>query len=333
MAINRNFQDIPEGKLNNAYQQAFLEGLNWSKAIGWQDLLRSKRILIISEAGAGKTYECRTQCQSLWDAGAPAFFLELDTLANSDVRSMLCYDEVVRLDAWIDSQSDVATFFLDSIDELKQSLGLFEQALKRLNKGISGQLGRARIIITTRPIPFDKQLVRHWLPVPPLQDIVVNGETFAQVVMHALNNKQKASHNDKTHTDWRTVALMPLSDEQIMEFARGKDVDDPQLLLDDLQRRNAQDFARRPQDLIELCADWRNSKRIRTHFEQVVANVRSKLMPRVDRPELAALSVDKAIEGASRLALTMMVTRHFTIRHSAKADICGEDAALDPAAI
>ena len=182
-------------------------------------------------------------------------------------------------------------------------------------------------------IPFDKQLVRHWLPVPPLQDIVVNGETFAQVVMHALNNKQKASHNDKTHTDWRTVALMPLSDEQIMEFARGKDVDDPQLLLDDLQRRNAQDFARRPQDLIELCADWRNSKRIRTHFEQVVANVRSKLMPRVDRPELAALSVDKAIEGASRLALTMMVTRHFTIRHSAKADICGEDAALDPAAI
>lgn len=129
MAVKRSFHDIPTGKIDEADQQPFLVGLGWSRTTGWGELLRSKRVLIISEAGAGKTYECRAQRQSLWDAGEAAFFLELATLANSDVRTMLDHGEEIRLDAWLASQSDVATFFLDSIDELKLSLGSFEQAL------------------------------------------------------------------------------------------------------------------------------------------------------------------------------------------------------------
>ena len=55
---------------------------------------------------------------------------------------MLTYDEEQRFDAWLRSQSEIATFFLDSYDELKLTLGSFEQALKRLNKALAGQLGR-----------------------------------------------------------------------------------------------------------------------------------------------------------------------------------------------
>src|SRR6185369_2635667 len=132
MTIERSFRDIPEGKLDEADQQPFLVGLGWSNAAGWDELLRSKRILVISEAGAGKTYECRSQRQHLWDAGEPAFVLELATLATSDLRSMLDDDEEKRLDAWVASQSDIATFFLDSVDELKLSLGSFEQARRSL---------------------------------------------------------------------------------------------------------------------------------------------------------------------------------------------------------
>ena len=332
MTVERSFRDIPEGKLDEAAQQSFLVSLGWSNAPGWDGLLRSKRILIISEAGAGKTHECRAQRQHLWDAGEPAFVLELATLATSDVRAMLDHDEEKRLDAWLASQSDVATFFLDSIDELKLSLGSFEQALKRLNKAIAGQLARARIVITTRPVPFDEQLARRLLEVPSQPETEANGDSFAQVAMQGRANRQKADQ-DGVPADWRTVALMPLSDEQIAEFARSHGVDDPQALLDDLQRRNAQEFARRPQDLLELCADWRDFKRIRTHREQVASNIRIKLKPRDDRPEPAELSVDKAIDGASRLALAMMTTRRLTIRHSAEADAGGEKAALDPAII
>ena len=262
-----------------------------------------------------------------------AFFVELAGLATGDLRSLLDDDEEARLDAWLSSQSDVAVFFLDSIDELRLSLGSFEQALKRLKKAIGSQLGRARVVMTTRAIPFDEQLVRRLLPIPPVPSTEPSEETFAKMAMRDHQTRQVGDKDDDAAPDWRAVALMPLSDVQIVEFARVQGVEDPAVLLDDLERRNAQKFARRPQDLIELCADWREHKRIRTHRDQVAANVCMKLQPRDDRPEPAELSADKAIEGASRLALPMLVTRRMTVRHSAASDVIEDEAALDPAII
>ena len=331
--IERTFQDIPEGKRREADQQSFLVNLGWSAGTTWDNLLRSKRVLIVSEAGAGKTYECCCRARRLWASGEPAFFIELAALEKRGLRDLLDDEEEARLYAWLASQSDVATFFLDSIDELKLTLGSFEQALKQLKKGISSQLARARIVITTRPIPFDEQLIRRVLPVPTLLSSEPSGEAFAEIAMRGHRTRQIRSDDDDAAPDWRTVSLMPLSDTQIVEFGKGQGVEDAAALLEDLERRNAQEFVRRPQDLIELCADWRQHKRIRNHRDQVEANVHVKLQPRHDRPEAAELSVDKAIEGASRLALAMMVTRRMTIRHSAASDIVGDEAALDPAII
>ena len=75
--IERTFQNIPEGKLSEADQQSFLVSLDLSRGTTWEDLLRSRRVLMISEAGAGKTYECRSQAQRLWGSGEPAFFIEM----------------------------------------------------------------------------------------------------------------------------------------------------------------------------------------------------------------------------------------------------------------
>ncbi|PLW79181.1 NACHT domain-containing protein [Cohaesibacter celericrescens] len=330
--IERTFQNIPNEKISEADQQSFLVSLGWARGSTWDDLLLSKRVLIISEAGAGKTYECRTQATHLWSAGEPAFFVELAALATDELRSLLDADEETRLDVWLTSQSEVATFFLDSIDELKLTLGSFERALKRLKKCIGNQLHRVRVVITTRPIPFDEQLVRNLLPVPPAPSSESDEEAFAKVAMRE-HQEQHDNKSKNPSADWRSVALMPLSDEQIVDFCRHQGVSDPDLLFEDLRRRNALEFARRPQDLIELCADWREHKRIRTHHDQVATNVRVKLLPRDDRPEPAELSVDKAIEGASRLALAVQMTRRLTIRHSAASDVVDEAAALDPAII
>ncbi|MFT8895724.1 MAG: hypothetical protein ABF968_02045 [Acetobacter sp.] len=329
--IKRTFQDIPKGKIGEADQQSFLASFGQMQGSTWDDLLRSKRVLLISEAGAGKTYECRNQTKRLWDTGEPAFFVELAALATDEIRSLLDSEEEGRFDAWVASQSDIATFFLDSIDELKLTKGSFERALKQLKRSIGDQLHRARIIITTRPIPFDEQLVRSILPVPAAPSEGSDEETFAKIVMREHQEQHNKSKNQPP--DWRSVALMPLSNEQIVDFCRHQDVSDPNLLFEDLRRRNALEFARRPQDLVELCADWREHKRIRTHRDQVAANVRVKLLPRDDRLEPAELSVDKAIEGASRLALAVQMTRRLTIRHSAASDVIGEEAALDPAII
>jgi hypothetical protein len=94
MPIQRTFQNIPEGKLSESDHQFFLVNLGWSSGTGWKDLLDSKRVLIVSEAGAGKTYECREQQKRLWCEGAPAFYLELTRLASApDLRSLLGVNE------------------------------------------------------------------------------------------------------------------------------------------------------------------------------------------------------------------------------------------------
>lgn len=325
--IERTFQNISDDKIQETDQQSLLTSMGWSRGMTWGDLLQSKRVLIVSEAGAGKTYECRAQAQRLWDAGEPAFFIELAALATESPRDLLDPNEGARLDAWLASQSDIATFFLDSIDELNLSAGSFEHALKRLSKHISSHLHRARIVITTRPVPFDAQLVRRILPVPPEQPTESLAETFVKIAMH---EQQKQRNNNESPPKWLSVELLPLSDEQILEFSHSQKVNDPDELLESLKRRNALEFARRPQDLIELCADWREHNRIHTHQEQVKTSIRIKLLPRDERPEPADLTNDKAIEGAKRLALAMLMTRRLTIRHNAASDNIHHEAALDP---
>jgi hypothetical protein len=332
--IERTFKEIPEGKIEESDTWPFLASLGYSSGKTWADLLKSKRILIVSEAGSGKTYECENQSKLLWGAGEPAFRLELATLATSELRTMLQVDQEMRFDQWLRSQSEVATFFLDSYDELKLSLGSFELALNRLAKSIYGKLDRARIVITTRPIPFDEELVRRLLPVPKaVITVEPTGENFARIALHGATKEESNGGNEEKNPDWTTLALLPLSDEQIVEFVSLQGVENPDEMFADLKRRNALEFARRPQDLIELSADWKDHKRIRTHREQVESNILTKLKPRVDRPEPAELSVAKAMEGAKRLALAMMVTRRLTIRHSAESDHGGTEATFDPGLI
>ena len=44
--IERTFQIIPDGKIGEADQQSFLVSLGWSRGTTWDDLLRSRRVLI-----------------------------------------------------------------------------------------------------------------------------------------------------------------------------------------------------------------------------------------------------------------------------------------------
>jgi len=327
-SIRRSFRDLSDAEVGDIENVATRARSGWTGRFGWDELLRSQRVLIVSEAGAGKTYECQTQQAKLWKAGEPAFFMDLATLAGSSVRDMLGGEgEEERLDAWLRSQSEIATFFLDSIDELKLTLGKFDQALKRLNKALAGQLGRARIIITTRPVLIDRELIVRHLSLPVPGGAEPTAEAFADMMM---GRNEKKPIDNAAPKPWRNVGLMPLSSDQIREFAALQGVSDPDALLADIRQRDAEEFAERPQDLVELCSDWREHHRIRSHREQVETNIMTKLKPNSERKEGADLSQETAIEGASRLALAAMLTRKLTLRQSADSDsVHASVAALD----
>ncbi|MEY4756474.1 MAG: hypothetical protein RJA34_1372, partial [Pseudomonadota bacterium] len=327
--IHRSFHDLKEGVEDAAEQAAVFARMGIKSETRWRDLLQSPRVLIVSEAGAGKTHECRAERDERWAAGEPAFFFELAELSRNDPCELLDPEELRRFEAWRVSQSDVAIVFLDSIDELKLTLGTLENALKRLKRAVDGQMGRLKVVITSRPIPIERALLERLLPVPNFSVAQASEQAFADIAMH----RSKAEEKDKP-VDWRCVALMPLSGEQMRAFAEQAGVTDADAMLEDIRKRNAEEFARRPQDLIELCADWRDHHRIRTHREQVAHNISVKLKPRSNDREATDLTDARALEGASRLSLAMLLTRKLTIRHSAEADRSGEPGtAIDPAVI
>ena len=256
-SIQRSFRDLSNDEVADIEKASLLVRFGWQGNFGWDEILRSERVLIVSEAGAGKTFECQMQQKLLWDDGEPAFFLDLATLGQSSVRAMLTTLEEARFEAWMGSQYEIGTFFLDSIDELNLTLVKFEQALKVFSKAIAGQLGRVRIVITTRPVPVDRALIERYLPITQDSEIKPTAAAFADSVMG--KNKPKTSDEAKPKA-LRNVGLMPLSPGQIRAFAELQGVGDAAALIDDIHRRDAMEFAERPQDLNELCADWREHR-------------------------------------------------------------------------
>lgn len=136
------------------------------KKFEWESLLRARRILLISESGIGKTFECERQAESLFKVGKPAFFLRLETVALTGVASALHGKKKQRFDAWYAAGSGMGYFFLDSIDELELVHGDFRAALNRLADDLNGVLGRATIVVTSRPVAIDRAAFHEILPSP-----------------------------------------------------------------------------------------------------------------------------------------------------------------------
>lgn len=327
--LNRTFFDLPTDENTQIETAELLADLAIGGRTGWPTLLESERILIVSEAGMGKTYECQRQQQRLWEEGRSAFFVELATLATDPLERQFSAEEKQRFDNWKAAQTERAFFFLDSVDELKLTQRSFETTLKQFAAVLGDNLERACIVLTTRPTAFDLNVVRKRLPVQPPPDVFVPEDYFANVAMSV--NKEKSAK--RSTPEWRFVALSALDEKQMRSLAVAQGVGDPDALLDAVNAHHAHDFAKRPLDFLELCGDWKVHGRIRAHREQVDSSIDIKLRARGDRPERTQLPPQRARGGAARLALAALLSRKLTLWHSSDNDRGRGDATLDPAKI
>jgi hypothetical protein len=313
--MDRTFKDLrtPSGK-DDAFELSWGERFDES-GVSWDDLLKSQRILIVSEAGAGKTYECESKARELFARGEPAFFLSLESVASTGVVATLFGDDLTRFTDWLASSSQVAYFFLDSIDELQLVHRSFKDALRRFAYDIRGALGRATVVVTARPVPIDRRAFKEILPVQAAVGVVDSEDEFIRIAMDGPSKSK-----DDAPPSHREVELLPLTGPQIIEFARARGVANPDVLLQAIDAKHAREFARKPQDMIELCDDWREHGRIRAHLDQIQTHVRASLTARPDRRERADLSPEMARTGAQRLALAVILSRRLTVRYSAGSD-------------
>jgi hypothetical protein len=342
--LSRRFRDLTESELEDPELLASLNDVRWAVAagmsVGWAELLQHPRVLILAEAGSGKTAEMQEQAARLSAAGNTAFFIPLEALDREPLEDILSWNENHNLDAWKRGGLSPGWFFLDAIDELKLTRGKLDRALNRLAKGLDGHLHRAHCVISCRPSDFsqsvDLALVRSKLPFMPSQEVAQLNSDEAFLAPLRERNSNGATKEKKLAISGQplTVVLLPLSRDQISTFVRSRGVTETTALIEEINRRDAWIFARRPGDLINMIALWKANGRLGTRAEQHEANVRTKLRDKPDRPDHGVLSEDQALIGAQRLALALALTRTRTIRAPEEAfDFEWTEGVLDPATI
>lgn len=338
--LDRRFRDLK----SDAPEESALLALAGHDAMGslnWATLLKSKRVLLLAEAGSGKTCELQAAAGRLRGEGTSAFFLPLEMLQADDVASVLAAepDLAELFHRWRNDTEETAWFFLDAVDELKLAGGKLDTALGRLAASIGAAHPRARLVVSSRPSDWQaigdlETLKRRFPPLPPTAAVPVfhDEKEFTKHVFRRRRKDEEEKPKDDC-PEFRAVELMDLDRKQIERFATAAGVPDVPAFLTEIDKHDAWIFAGRPLDLNDLIGVWTDHGRLGSRLEQHETAVRQGLQERPDRQD-AHLSPDRARDGARRLALTLALTGKRTIRAPERAFGQGTDAsALDAAAV
>lgn len=325
--IRRAFRDLSTEQVDDAEKALLLRHSLFSKSSHWEDILQSRLIILLSEAQSGKSYECRMRQEKLWAEGEPAYLVELAAVAAQPWAELRSPEETERLDAWRRG-GGIATIFLDSVDELKLTQGSFRAALRNVANDLAGQMHRVRVVLTSRPLPVDRELFVKTFAAPT----ATSARTEDDFVSLAMGER-KTSDAAADAPEIRIVALVPLSQSDIVTIAANRGVTDTNAFLDALTAASMMDFMKRPQDVIEAASAWIElDGRFGTHAQQVEFDIKARLKANPERED-RDIANDKAFEGSKRLALGTALARRLTIRHDVNRDSANLDPALDPAVI
>ena len=140
--LQRRFHELTDSELEDIDELVTWSGFEFGPDIGWSELLEFARVILLAEAGAGKTIEMQQQANRLAGEGRFAFFIPLESLNQDPIADILSPAEEKRLDQWKANGREPAWFFLDAVDELKLTEGKPDRALNRLSRAIDGHLDR-----------------------------------------------------------------------------------------------------------------------------------------------------------------------------------------------
>ena len=275
------------------------------------DLLNEFRVIILSEAGSGKTEEIRESARRLRAEGKAAFFLRLEHVFF-DFDTAFEEGTLEEFEAWLTS-SEQGWVLLDSIDESRiRSPQDFAVAMRKVSARLATAKQRTHLLITGRTPAWrpksDLDLCSLLFP-------VATWPTGAPDEDAGMAGEHKKTISVTGTTPFKIVALDDLSTQQVKHFAEEKGVGDTQLFLDAIERADAWSFTARPQDLDELTGFWLDNGTIGSRLELMTNSISRRLKePDQTRAEVLSLLAERALEGAQIIAATLMLTNQQTIQ-------------------
>ena len=318
--LNRTFRQLSSDNNDDPQNDDFdlVGALNHSfnKHLNWEELLKEPRVILLAEAGAGKTQEIRYAANKSRSEGRAAFFLRLEHIVD-DLESSFEVGDYHEFQGWLKSNEE-GWLLLDSVDEARlRDPKDFERAVRKLSNRVSPAIQRVHLIITSRVTAWrpmtDLRLCNERFPfIEPQRTIQVvasdgvEDEKGEEVFLGSLDGsavKHTAGATKAVNVGFKVYSLNDLDKEQIKVFVKAKGVRDDERFLEEIQRQDAWAFTTRPQDLDEILGYWTENKKIGTRYDLMRHSIERRIKERdQDRAYSYPLSLEKAGKGVQLLS-------------------------------
>jgi len=313
--------------------------------LGWEELRRRRRVILLAEAASGKTEEFRHQCDVLRAAGSPAFFLRIEELPEQGTETALDTESAQLFEAWL-AGSGEGWFFLDSVDEARLNRKSFDTALKRFARDIGDGRERAHVYVSCRVTDWkgaeDRATYSRYLPAwkKPVIAPVAKPEDYSALLdpLFEKNHSPPAAEpneNEDSLNELLVVQLVPLSTDQYRTLATAAGVANVDQFVEAITKQGLEALTERPGDLLDLADYWKSHGKFGSFAEMLEHSIARKLTERdPHRPDNETISPEDAREGAERLAGALTLGKSFTLRapgHDPDPSLAA--GALDPADI
>jgi hypothetical protein len=292
----------------------FLSSTPSGKPKGWHEIEELRRVLILADPGAGKTFEALARARRIAERGEKAFFLRIEAIGG-EFENAFEVGSAADFAAWLASDEQ-AWFFLDSVDEAQlETPRALENAIQLFGGRIAEALQRSHIFITSREDAWralsDRTLVDQHLP-------------------YFVSEENGESEDAHTVQQLEVYRMAGLSLDQIKLFAAHYGVGDINGFVAALERANLMELAERPFDLKALIRKWQADQVLGGRLEVLQRMIALMLAPLSAARANPKIEAAKALDGARALAAAATLTGKSTI--SLPGGVLGGDR-IDSAAV
>lgn len=299
--------------------------------VGWDELLVKRRVVILAEAGSGKSTEMSERARMSAASHRCAFHATVEDVGRDGLESALGVGGRERLAAWRRS-TDEAWFFIDSVDEAKSSGIRLEKVARRLADGIHGSEERAHIILSGRISDWefrkDLESLKKWLPVS--SQVSTPAATAEEELLRVIRQERRRDEKPPPPEVPFVARMAPLDRDRVRRFAEGKAAPNLDRFLEAVETANLWHFARRPLDLDWLVRFWQSEGRLGSLAEMVERSITERLKEtNTGRARNDALDGAGAVHAVERIGAAMVLGRKATIAIPDSEDAFTSDSPLD----
>ena len=282
--------------------------------LGWSELIAKRRVVILAEAGSGKTVELSEQARQQTAAGRFAVYATVQDVGRDGLDKALRPADRQRLNDWRNS-NEPGWFFIDSIDEAKLDNIRLERALRQIAEGIAGGESRAHIVLSGRHTDWefarDAQRLNDELPLPhdnPADPLPPLGTLVRRVL-----RREKRPEPTPAETPL-IVVMAQLDTEQVRTYAAAKNAPNLEGLMDAIEAASLWGFACRPLDLDWIVSYWDSHGHLGSFTVMTEVGLRERLQETdPERGRRDSLDTERAKQGLERIGAALVFGRQTTV--------------------